>query len=191
MGLRRRIRAAKARAVLAREARIEAAWGRLPELADLQKRPDQKPEEARASTTDAEATVMKRRRADSSRRTTSNLAVTRPVRGWSASRSSPRAVTWGRGHRWGSRGEPLRTGTRRLAGGLRISGARPDGFGGHPNARDCSCAPAESQEDKDRRSGGRPGGGRGFGEPGRNCRSAPEEARRQDSRGRSVRVCSR
>lgn len=105
MGLRRRIRAAKARAVLAREARIEAAWGRLPELADLQKRPDQKPEEARASTTDAEATVMKRRRADSSRRTTSNLTVTRPVRGWSASRSSPRAVTWGRGHRWGSRGD--------------------------------------------------------------------------------------
>jgi transposase len=51
--------AAKARAALAREARIEAALKRLPELADIKKRQGKKPEEARASTSDAEATVMK------------------------------------------------------------------------------------------------------------------------------------
>ena len=51
--------AAKARAALAREARIEAALRRLPELADIKKRQGKKPAEARASTTDAEATVMK------------------------------------------------------------------------------------------------------------------------------------
>lgn len=51
--------AAQARAALAREARIEAALARLPELADIKKRQGKKPEEARASTTDAEATVMK------------------------------------------------------------------------------------------------------------------------------------
>jgi transposase len=51
--------AAQARAALAREARIEAALARLPELAAIKKRQGKKPEEARASTTDAEATVMK------------------------------------------------------------------------------------------------------------------------------------
>lgn len=55
----RRQAAAQARAALAREARIEAALARLPELADIKKRQGKKPEEARASTTDAEATVMK------------------------------------------------------------------------------------------------------------------------------------
>jgi transposase len=55
----RRKAAAQARAALAREARIEAALARLPELADIKKRQGKKPEEARASTTDAEATVMK------------------------------------------------------------------------------------------------------------------------------------
>jgi transposase len=51
--------AAKARAVNERQARIEAALKRLPELAEIKKRQGKKPEEARASTTDAEATVMK------------------------------------------------------------------------------------------------------------------------------------
>jgi hypothetical protein len=55
----RRKAAAQARAALAREARIEAALARLPELADIKKRQGKKPEDARASTTDAEATVMK------------------------------------------------------------------------------------------------------------------------------------
>ena len=55
----RRQAAAQARAAVAREARIEAALARLPELADIKKRQGKKPEEARASTTDAEATVMK------------------------------------------------------------------------------------------------------------------------------------
>lgn len=51
--------AAQARAARAREARIEAALARLPELAEIKKRQGKKPEDARASTTDAEATVMK------------------------------------------------------------------------------------------------------------------------------------
>jgi transposase len=55
----RRIKAAKERAAKEREARIEAALARLPELADIKKRQGKKPEEARVSTTDAEATVMK------------------------------------------------------------------------------------------------------------------------------------
>jgi hypothetical protein len=55
----RRKAAAQARAALAREARIEAALARLPELADIKKRQGKKPEDARASSTDAEATVMK------------------------------------------------------------------------------------------------------------------------------------
>ena len=55
----RRKEAAKARAAKGREDRIEAALKRLPELAEIKKRQGKKPEEARASTTDAEATVMK------------------------------------------------------------------------------------------------------------------------------------
>ena len=55
----RRKQAAKARAVREREARIEAALARLPELVEIKKRQGKKPEEARASTTDAQATVMK------------------------------------------------------------------------------------------------------------------------------------
>ena len=55
----RRQATAQARAARAREARIEAALARLPELADIKKRQGKKPEEARASTTDGEATVMK------------------------------------------------------------------------------------------------------------------------------------
>lgn len=51
--------AVQARAALAREARIEAALARLPELADIKKRQGKKPEDARASTTDSQATVMK------------------------------------------------------------------------------------------------------------------------------------
>lgn len=55
----RRKEAANARVAKEREARITAALERLPELADIKKRQGKKPEEARASTTDAEATVMK------------------------------------------------------------------------------------------------------------------------------------
>ncbi len=51
--------AAQARAALAREARIKAALARLPELAEIKKGQGKKPEDARASSTDAEATVMK------------------------------------------------------------------------------------------------------------------------------------
>jgi transposase len=55
----RRRQAAKERAAKEREARIKAALERLPELADIKKRQGKAAEDARASTTDAEATVMK------------------------------------------------------------------------------------------------------------------------------------
>jgi transposase len=55
----RRKEAAKMRAATEREARIEAALARLPEVAAAKKRQGKKPEEARVSATDAEATVMK------------------------------------------------------------------------------------------------------------------------------------
>ena len=55
----RRSKAARERAVKAREARIEAALNRLPELAAIKQRQGKKAEDARASTTDADATVMK------------------------------------------------------------------------------------------------------------------------------------
>jgi transposase len=55
----KRKEAARARAAKEREARIEAALARMEELADIKQRQGKKPAEARASTTDAEATVMK------------------------------------------------------------------------------------------------------------------------------------
>jgi len=55
----RREQAARRRAAKEREARIEAALARLPELAEIKKRQGKKPEAARASTTDAHASVMK------------------------------------------------------------------------------------------------------------------------------------
>ena len=55
----RRREAARARAAKEREARIQAALERLPELAEIKQRQGKKPEDARASTTDADATVMK------------------------------------------------------------------------------------------------------------------------------------
>ncbi len=55
----RRSKAARERMAAAREARIEAALKRLPELAAIKQRQGKKAEEARASTTDADATVMK------------------------------------------------------------------------------------------------------------------------------------
>lgn len=55
----RRKEAAKIRAAKERETRIEAALARLPELAEIKKRQGKKPEEARASATDPQATVMK------------------------------------------------------------------------------------------------------------------------------------
>jgi len=58
-GERRRSQAARQRAAKEREARIEAALARLPELAEIKKRQGKKPAAARASTTDAQATVMK------------------------------------------------------------------------------------------------------------------------------------
>lgn len=51
--------AAKQRAAKEREARLEKALARLPELEAIKRRQGKKPEEARASMTDAEATVMK------------------------------------------------------------------------------------------------------------------------------------
>lgn len=51
--------AAKVRAAKEREARLEKALSRLPEIEAIKKRQGKKPEEARASMTDAEATVMK------------------------------------------------------------------------------------------------------------------------------------
>jgi transposase len=53
----RRQKAARARAARERAERVQAALGRLPEL-EARKKPDQK-DQARCSTTDAEATVMK------------------------------------------------------------------------------------------------------------------------------------
>ncbi len=50
---------AKARAAKEREARLEKALARLPELEAIKQRQGKKPEQARASMTDAEATVMK------------------------------------------------------------------------------------------------------------------------------------
>lgn len=58
-GQRRREQAGRQRAAQEREARIEAALARLPALGEIKRRQGKKPEEARASTTDAEATVMK------------------------------------------------------------------------------------------------------------------------------------
>ena len=55
----RRRQAAQARAAKEREARIEAALARLPELAEIKQRQGKPPAAARASTTDADATVMK------------------------------------------------------------------------------------------------------------------------------------
>lgn len=55
----RRAQAAKLRAQRERERRIQAALEQLPEVAAAKKRNGGKPEEARASTTDAEARVMK------------------------------------------------------------------------------------------------------------------------------------
>lgn len=51
--------AAKVRAAKEREARLEKALSRLPEIEAIKQRQGKKPEEARASMTDAEATVMK------------------------------------------------------------------------------------------------------------------------------------
>ena len=55
----RRKQAARLRAVREKQAHIEAALARLPELAEIKRRQGKKLEEARASTTDADATVMK------------------------------------------------------------------------------------------------------------------------------------
>lgn len=55
----RRQQAARERAARERQERVEKALERLPELAKLKVKQGKKPEDARASTTDAEATVMK------------------------------------------------------------------------------------------------------------------------------------
>ena len=55
----RRKQAATVRAALRRETRIEQALARLPELAAIKQRQGKNPEDARASTTDAAATIMK------------------------------------------------------------------------------------------------------------------------------------
>jgi transposase len=56
---KRRAQAAKLRAAQEREERIQAALGQLPEVAAVKKRNGGKAEDARASTTDADARVMK------------------------------------------------------------------------------------------------------------------------------------
>ncbi|MGH7262148.1 MAG: transposase, partial [Nitrospiraceae bacterium] len=58
-GLTRRQQAGQARVARERQERIERALERLPELARIKEKQGKKPEDARASTTDAEATVMK------------------------------------------------------------------------------------------------------------------------------------
>ena len=55
----RRRQAARERAAREREARLQAALDRLPELAEIKQRQGKPAEAARASSTDAEATVMK------------------------------------------------------------------------------------------------------------------------------------
>ena len=54
-----RRQAAKARAAREREERVQAALDRLPELTEIKQRQGKAAEDARASSTDAEATVMK------------------------------------------------------------------------------------------------------------------------------------
>jgi hypothetical protein len=58
-GSKRQAHAAKLRAAQAREKRIQAALDQLPEVAETKKRNGNKAEDARASTTDAQARVMK------------------------------------------------------------------------------------------------------------------------------------
>ena len=55
----RRRKASRERAARERESRIQAALDRLTELGEIKQQQGKDPEEARASTTDAEATVMK------------------------------------------------------------------------------------------------------------------------------------
>lgn len=55
----RREQAARERAAVQREQRIQAALARLPEIEEAKRRNGGKPEDARASTTDAQASVMK------------------------------------------------------------------------------------------------------------------------------------
>ena len=55
----RREQAARERAAVQREQRIQAALARLPEIEETKRRNGAKPEDARASTTDAQASVMK------------------------------------------------------------------------------------------------------------------------------------
>jgi transposase len=57
--LTRKQQAARTRAARERDEKVQKALARLPELAAIKERQGKKPEEARASTTDAEATVMK------------------------------------------------------------------------------------------------------------------------------------
>jgi transposase len=57
--LNRKQQAARERAARERQERIQKALDRLPELEEIKKKQGKKAEEARASTTDAEATIMK------------------------------------------------------------------------------------------------------------------------------------
>lgn len=58
-GASRRARAAAQRAAVEREQRLQQALARLPELQEVKRRNGRNPDEARASTTDAQASVMK------------------------------------------------------------------------------------------------------------------------------------
>ena len=114
---RRQAQAAKLRAAREREERIRAALAQLPEVAAAKKRNGAKPEDARASTTDADARVMKMgdggfRPAFNVQLTTtckeqiivgmdvvnagSDMAQMAPISGWSmaASQRTSRSTRW-------------------------------------------------------------------------------------------------
>ena len=93
--LTRRQQAARERAQRERQARIEQALHRLPELEALKVKQGKKAEAARASTTDVEATVMKMGDGVTVRPTTPNMPPTPRVRSSSVSRWSRSVVTWG------------------------------------------------------------------------------------------------
>jgi hypothetical protein len=76
--MNRKQQAARERAARERQERVQQAMDRLPELEEIKKWQGKKAEEARASTTDAEATAMKM--AGFARRTTPSMPPTPKAR---------------------------------------------------------------------------------------------------------------
>jgi transposase len=101
--LTRRQQAARERAQRERQARIEQALNRLPELEALKVKQGKKAEETRASTTDVEATVMKMGDGVTVRPTTPSMPPTPRAKSSSASRWSRSVVTWVSWRRWSSK----------------------------------------------------------------------------------------